>query len=174
MIVDSSKLERVREIVDASIAEQAIVEGVSRRAATAGLIDEMGYRLRCVKVERRWIAYVVPRGAWVRASELAIEGQCIRAAGTELFERLPWHYESENLDEAMTAVMCRLLDSGVNLAKTVPHIPGTGGFEAVNDAAETPMSRWFVRVREQWSAVHADSAATAMDDAIDSRGRMPA
>jgi hypothetical protein len=143
MIVDAKKLERVREVVDLGIVESALIDGVSRREAAESLAEGLGYRVRAVKVGERWVAYAVPIEAWRRAAKLARGGQSIRATGTELFERLPWHYESPDLDEAMLAVMCRLLDTGVDLAKSLASDAAAG--------REMPMSRWFVAVREQWS-----------------------
>lgn len=157
MIVDVKKLERVREAVDLSVVRVALERTLPRRTATCLVAHALGYRIRMIAVSGRWIAYAVPEATWGRASDLAKRGNAIQAAGTELLERLPWHYEAASVEDAMLAVVCRLIDTGVDLGQSLPW--GAALAESVvagqDLRGETPMSRWFGPVRDQWGVIQA-------------------
>lgn len=158
MRVDVQKLEAVREVIDLPIAEAAIEHGISRVSAALQLADKIGFALRVLPVNGGWIAYAVSRQVWRRALQLAATGATISAAGTELLEREPWHYESESRDDVVMATLCRLLDEGVN----VDAGDGTRPVPSGHGLRYASMGAWFEPVKAQW-AKFAEAHAAASE-----------
>ena len=149
MWVDSQKLERVREPVDLAVVALAVEFGVGRSHAAAMLAEQTGYRVRCLVSGCRWVAYAVTGEVWEKAAGLAGQGATVSAAGTELLEREPWHYEAMDRDEAEMAVLCRLINAEADLGAADDAGLPRRGADAERYAS---MASWFGPVKAAWAA----------------------
>ena len=155
MLVDTRKLGAVREVVDLWLVEAALEAGQSRLAAAGSLADRIGFALRVLQIGQTWVVYAVPLDVWRRAMSLAVQGATISAAGTELLEREPWHFESVDRDDAVMATLCRLLDANADV--------GAGDGDRTCPPAHglryASVGAWFSPVKAQWAKLARGEAA---------------
>src|SRR5690606_8927113 len=61
MLVDSQKLQAVRDVIDVCLVEMALEQGLSRLGAAAALVDRMGFAIRLLPRDGQWVAYAISR-----------------------------------------------------------------------------------------------------------------